>query len=269
MKRQDVPIELTWNLDDIYASMEEYRQSLDLLMIKAKALENLDIEAMETSELGELLRSYENYIIRSRLLKTYLSLHLSVEMTSDAFMKEEAELLTLTSEQSGRLSYIEGELHKLPVKKLKEVAKEFPGYKVYLDQLLRERPHRLGDETEEAFEALTPLFLLPYKTYQMIKLADMDFPDFEVEGKSYPMSYVLYENSYCYSEDTKLRRAAYECFYSTIGKYSYGMGSGYLTNLETEKTMSRLRGFKSVTDYMLLDQQVERKIYETHLETMM
>lgn len=269
MKRHEVPIELTWNLQDIYEDMELYEQNLELLKSEANSLENLDIAMMSTNELGDLLKALENYHIREDLLYTYISLHLSVEMTDAKLQEKENELMSVLSDHAGRLSYIESELHKLEKEKLEEVAKEYPNFKVYIDDLLRERPHRLTDETEKTLAALSPLFRLPYNTYEMIKLADMAFDDFEVDGKSYPMSYVDYENHYCYSEDTKLRRAAYEAFYNTIGKYSYGIGSGYITNIQTEKTMSKLRGFESVTDSLLFKHQVEREIYETHLETMM
>ena len=269
MKRQDVPIELTWNLGDIYKDVEDFKENLEHIQEQIKTLENLEIAKMSTTELGELLKAYENYYIHAHRLYIYVALEQSVDMTNADVQQREGLLRSILSDQASRLSYVESELHKLPVEKLEDVAKEFPQYRVYIDELLRERPHRLGDETEKAFAALSPLFGLPSNTYEMIKLADMQFDDFEVDGKTYPMSYVEYENNYSYVEDTKLRRAAYDAFYSTIGKYSYGIGSGYLTQIQTEKTLSKLRGFESVTEYHLHPQQVEREIYETHLETMM
>ena len=154
MKRHEVPVELTWNLQDIYEDMELYEQNVELLKSEANSLENLDIAMMSTNELGDLLKALENYHIREDLLYTYLSLHLSVDMTDTKLQEKENKLMSILSDHAGRLSYIVSELHKLEKEKLEELAKKYPNFKVYIHDLLRERLYRLTDETEKVLGTL-------------------------------------------------------------------------------------------------------------------
>lgn len=269
MKRNDVPKDITWNLKDLYETETLFEEDLSILLKEAEKLEGLELLCMSTSDLEEFLQSYENYLIRLYKLSSFASLDLSVDRINGRLQEREARISDHTAELSARLSYITSDLHKIPEAKLQELADFSPRYKVFIKDLIRERPHRLGDETEKTLNALSGALELPFETYEMIKLADIHFDDFEVDGKKYPMNYVLYENDYCQSPDTKLRRSAYEHFYKTIGSYSYGIGSGYLSHVKTEKILSRLRGFESVTDFLLFEQEVTRDMYETHLQTMM
>lgn len=269
MKRNDVPLDITWDLTDLYKTEALFEEDLSLLLKQAENLEGLDLLSMSTMALEEFLQAYESYLVRLYKLTSFAFLDLSVDRTNTHLQEREARISGLSSELSAKLSYITSDLYKIPQKKLKELAEFSPGYKVFIKDLLRKRPHRLEDETEKVLEALSGALELPYETYEMIKLADMHFDDFEVEGENYPMSYTLYENDYCQSPNTKLRRAAYEHFYKTLGTYSYGIGSGYLSHIKSEKILSKLRGFESVTDFLLFEQEVSREIYETHLQAMM
>lgn len=269
MKRNDVLLDITWDLTDLYKTETLFEEDLSLLLKQAKGLEGLDLLSMSTMALEEFLQDYENYLVRLYKLTSFAFLDLSVDRTNTHLQEREARISGLSSELSAKLSYITSDLHKIPQKKLEELAEFSPGYKVFIKDLLRRRPHRLEDETEKVLEALSGALELPYETYEMIKLADMHFDDFQVQGKNYPMSYTLYENDYSQSPNTKLRRAAYEHFYQTLGSYSYGIGSGYLSHTRSEKILSKLRGFESVTDFLLFEQKVSRQIYESHLQTMM
>ncbi|NLY72774.1 MAG: oligoendopeptidase F family protein, partial [Tissierellia bacterium] len=269
MRRSEVAQEITWNLKDLFSTEEEFEKEVERLIEDGKKLEGQDLVKMTTDQLADLLTNFENFMVKSRLVSTYAYLDLSVDRTNNKLQKRQGWVNDIISELSTKLSYLATDIQKVDEDKLQKLALDYPQFSQYVRELLRDRPHLLDDSTEMALVALGDAFSLPYDSYNMIKLADMEFGDFEVGGKTYPMSYILYENDYCQSPDTELRRAAYESFYTTIGKYSFGMGTGYLSQVKTEKAMSKLRGFKSVSDYLLLGQDVPREVYELHLETMM
>lgn len=269
MKRNEVPKEITWKLEDLYPSEEDFEEDILRVSAQAEKLEGRDLVAMSLEELADFLKSYEDFLIRQRKIDSFSYLSLSVDRTQDFLQKRQARVSDLNTKLSNKLSYITTDLQKIPVERLEELKDSYPQYELLVKNLLRDRPHLLSEETEKTLIALDDAFSLPYESYNMIKLADMRFEDFQVQGKSYPMSYVLFENDYSHSPDTSFRRAAYENFYSTIGRYSFGMAAGYLSHVKTEKAMSQLRGFESVTDYLLLGQDVSREVYELHLETMM
>lgn len=269
MKRSQVPQEITWDLTDLYPDEASFEGALESLIEDGKKLEGKDLVAMELEELAEFLESYQDFQIKMRQVSTFSFLDLSVDRTNDRLQKRESKVSNITSKLMTDLAYIQTDIQKVDEDKLKELADGYPQFLVLVRDLLRDRPHLLDEATEKALVALNDALYLPYEIYNMIKLADMKFEGFEVEGKTYPMSYILYENDYCQSPDTALRRAAYDSFYDTIGSYSFGMGTGYLNHIKKEKVLSQLRGYDSVSDYLLAGQDVPREIYDLHLETMM
>ena len=86
-----------------------------------------------------------------------------------------------------------------------------------------------------------------------------------VNGKEYPLGYTLFEDDYEYEPDTQVRRAAFEAFSRKIREYENVTAAAYNVNLQTEKTLSTLRGFDSVYDYLLFDQRVSRELYDRQI----
>lgn len=85
----------------------------------------------------------------------------------------------------------------------------------------------------------------------------MDFGEFVVNGENHPLSFVLFENDWEFEADLDVRRAAFTAFSSKPRDYQHTTAQVYNTHIQQEKTMADLRGFKSVIDYLLLDQDVD------------
>ena len=99
-----------------------------------------------------------------------------------------------------------------------------------------------------------------------MKLADISFDPFTVDGKEYPLGYSLYEDYYESLPDTKVRRAAFKAFYDTLSKYKNTPAAAYNACVIQDKTMSDLRGFKDVFDSLLFEQKVTREMYDRQIE---
>lgn len=110
------------------------------------------------------------------------------------------------------------------------------------------------------------LLIAVYQIYNRAKLADMDFGTFTVDGKEYPLSFVLFEGQWEYEKDTKLRRAAFEAFSKKLREYQHTIATTYQTQVQKEKTLATLRGFDSVIDSLLFPQKVDRDLYHRQID---
>ena len=54
-----------------------------------------------------------------------------------------------------------------------------------LEDIIKHKKHQLQPETEKVLQALQPVMSLPDNGYNITKLSDMRFFDFEANGKSY------------------------------------------------------------------------------------
>src|SRR5690606_13701068 len=117
--------------------------------------------------------------------------------------------------------------------------------------------------------ALSQTFDAPYSIYNQTKLIDMDFGQFTVDGKAYPLSFNLFEDEWEFEPDTAVRREAFNAFSKTLSAYQHTTAAVYQAHVQTEKTMATLRGFDSVIDYLLFNQKVDRSLYNRQIDVIM
>ncbi|MBR5986561.1 MAG: oligoendopeptidase F, partial [Clostridia bacterium] len=99
-----------------------------------------------------------------------------------------------------------------------------------------------------------------------MKLADICFEPFTVEGKEYPLGYSLFEDDYELESNVKVRRAAFRAFSDTLEKYKHTTAAAYNACVSQEKTMSELRRFGNVFDSLLFDQKVTQEMYDRQID---
>ena len=168
-----------------------------------------------------------------------------------------------------RLSFIESEIIQGDEDLIKKAIGESKENKGYLEEIMRKKDHVLHPEVEKVLSALSNILDLPYQIYNMAKLADMDFPGFLVDGKEYPLSFVLFEEDWEYEADGKLRHAAFKNFSNKLREYQHTIATAYQTQVQKEKTLASLRGFDSVIDSLLFEQKVDRDLYNRQIDLIM
>lgn len=269
-KRHDVPIEETWNLDNLYPDTPAYEA--DLTVLKKQAAETFAIrfESLDNPvKLAEFIQAVEQLYVRIIRLNSYTSLSIATDMTDAALQKRSNQLDLFLNPIFVQLKEAENFLQRLPVETLEAIVRQEPSLQAYIEDILRHKPHQLSDELETALVTLRGTMDLPYTVYQQAKLADMTFPDFEVDKTTYPLSFVLYENHYQHHPDTAVRRAAFEAFSQRLRQSQHTIAAAYIAQVQQEKKLAVLRHHDSVFDYLLLEQQIPREIYDQHIDTIM
>ena len=265
--RKDVPVEQTWNVTDLLAQDAEFEPTVAQLVEDAINFERKYKGLItDAQKVIDVLTAYEALQERIVPIGAYASLNLEVDRTDDTAQMRAAKFSTAAANISSALSFIRSELLHLPTTTLEEAATLSPLYKNFIDELLKQKPHQLHPEVEKAFAALNATFDAPYETYNTTKLVDMHFGEFEVQGKNYPLSYVLFENDWEQEADTAIRRTAFKAFSTKLRDYQHTTAKVYNTHVQQEKTMANLRGFDSVIDYLLFDQDVDRALYDRQID---
>ena len=268
--RKDVPEELTWDLSAIYATEEEMLKDAEKMEALSKEIEQRYKGKLSTSEqinacVDEFRKLYELVI----LVSTYTDLAVSVDYY-DVHNQERNDRISLKiSEIFSRLSFIDSEILEQDTAILQAAIDMAKENKLYLQDLLRQKPHHLTPETERALAALSPTFNAPYQVYNMAKLADMHFPSFTVAGQEYPLGYSLFEDDYEYDPRTEVRHAAFQTFSEKIREYANVTAAAYQAKVQTEKIMANLRGFASVFDSLLFGQKVDISLYNRQIDLIM
>ena len=268
--RKDVEEALTWDLSAIYASEEEYNAAIKELKELAVEIEKEFKGKLNTSEnINKCLDKLRKVTEIADLTGNYAELSLSVDHTNSENVDRYMRFANTMSHVSSKLSFIDSEIIQEDESLIDEAIKESKENEIYLEDIKRNKPHALHPEAERVLAALSGTLEAPYSIYEQAKLADMNFKSFNVDGKDYPLSFVLFENEWEYENDTKLRRSAFKAFSEKLREYQNTVAAAYQTQVQKEKTLANLRGFDSVIDSLLFPQKVDRKLYDRQIDIIM
>ena len=270
MLRSDVPVETTWDLTHLFENRTAWKESLlanekkfdEIALFKGK----LCLNAQTLFDCLVLLeKAYEEAV----KIGTYSNLKQSEDATNPENQEDSMLYATIATRAQAKATFVSSEITSLSKEAYHQLFIELPSlnvYKNYLDDIYQQKEHMLSPETELAFSSLGEVFNAPYRIYQVSKGADMQFEDFEYQGEKLPNSFALFETKYEFTPDTDLRRTAYDSFTKTLSMYNNTYASVYATEVKKQVTMSKLRGYASVTEMLLEPHKVSTDMYNRQID---
>lgn len=270
LKRSEVNIAETWNLDDLFATEQQFEQAID--NVKAYASTTVATykgNIINAEKAVAVITAYEKFLEQMMPITTFAFLAQSTDQTNSESQLRSAKVSQLSASLNSQLSFIQSELLQLDEAALRQAGQLAPHYAHYIDKLLRQKPYQLHPDAEKALASFGTTFGAAFELYYITKLVDLQFPDFEVDGKSYPLSFNSFEGDWEFENDLALRRAAFETFHQQLRNYQHTMAKTYNTHIQREKTEADLRGYTSVFDYLLQSQEVDRTLYDRQIDLIM
>lgn len=265
--RSEVPVQETWDLQSLFASHDEFNEALVSLEKEASDFHSQFYgKISDPSSVIEALAAYMAFVEKLVPVSTYASLTLSTDQTDSEAQMLSSKFGSVSAKIGSQLSFVSSELLALPEETLEAAMEESNEFRVYLEKLLRKKEYQLHPEAEKTLAAYSATFNAPYGLYNTTKMVDMSFEDFEVNGKSYPLSYVSFEGDWEAEPDVEIRRAAFDAFSEKLKDYQHTTAKTYDMQLQMEKTTSDLRGYDSIFDYLLFNQEVDRTLYNRQID---
>lgn len=267
LARKDVDQALTWDLSAIYATEEAFQDDVKKMKELSDSIEGRYKGKLNTAEsINSCLDELKGLYKIIGLTVEYVQLAVSVDYTNNENQDKAFKVMNLFAEIESKLSFINSEIIEADEKVLEEAINLSKENSNFLKEKIRNKAHVLHPEVERVLAALSETMEGPYKIYEQAKHADMDFKTFEVNGKTYPLGYALFENNYEYEKDPVVRRAAFKAFSDKLKEYENTTAAAYQLQVQKEKTMATLRGFDSVIDSLLFPQQVGRDLYNRQID---
>ncbi|BEP29550.1 oligoendopeptidase F [Helicovermis profundi] len=271
LKRSEVTSEMTWDLSALFKSDEDFKKALEVAKSDAEKIKLFKGSLThDACNLYKAIESLENLIISLDALGTYVSLLESVDGANTSYQELAMNFEAVATEISAGLTFYDNEIMSITKEEYKQLFINEPKlevYRVYLEDIFTQKEFKLSDDTEETLAALGEITGAPYRTYSTSKSADMQFDSFkDSKGNLLPNSFALFEGKYEFSEDSVTRKNAYESFNKTLNKYKNTYASIYSTEIKKQVTLSKLRGYASVTDMLLKPQKVTNEMYHRQID---
>ncbi|MDS3990110.1 oligoendopeptidase F [Staphylococcus capitis] len=267
--RKDVPKQETWDLKDLFINGEAFYETLNQVFKSSKEFNSKYKNQLTNIENVErALKDYEDILIQLDRLYNYPELRVSVDTSNEEAQKVNAKLNTMSGKIAGLLSFVDSEILALSEETLNEL-QEKTNYPYFIKRLHDRKPYQLSTEVEQVLATLTPTLRSPFELYGTTKSLDIDFESFEHNGVTYPLDYATFENEYEDHPDAEFRRKSFKTFSDAIRKYQNTTAATYNMQVQQEKIEADLRGYDSVIDYLLQEQEVTRDMFDRQIDVIM
>ena len=265
--RKDVPVEQTWDLSLIFPDEKTMWETLENTKTEVKRFAETYAGKLNTAEnIVRCLDEMEPIYLAIERIWGYTGLALEADYTDNALRERDAKVSDEITRMRSDMAFVDSEILLAPEEELKAAVEKAKGCRIYIQDLIAKKAHMLSPETEKVLTALSMSLDVPYTVYNTMKLADIAFDPFTVDGKEYTLGYSLFEDNYELEADTAVRRAAFRAFYGTLRKYQNTTATAYNACVTQEKTMSELRKYGNVFDSLLFDQKVTREMYDRQID---
>ncbi|MGW7906522.1 oligoendopeptidase F [Staphylococcus pseudoxylosus] len=267
--RKEVPIEETWNVTDLFNSDDEFYQTLTETIKSAKAFNAQYVNLLNDVQIIEqALDDYSEILIQLDKMANYAELRLSVDTANELSQKLSAKLSTSYGKIASELSFVVSEIIALSEQDLNELinASKYPHF---LTKVKSKKAYELSPEVEKVLASLSPTFESAYELYGTTKMLDINFESFEHNNQAYPLDYATFENEYEDNPDATFRKTSFKYFSDALRKYQHTTAATYNMQVQQEKIEADLRGYDSVIDYLLQDQEVTRDMFNRQIDVIM
>ena len=270
LKRNEVDINTTWDLSDLYKSESDFFSDLDKVVDEVNTFESKYKAKLDNAKTA--VHALNDYmVIQEKLvrLSTYASLNLSGDQSNSEAMKISGTLSVRFSDISLKLNFLMQELSILDESILDEIASLDAGLSVSVNLIKKEQKHLLDPVVEDALSEFSQTLNSSYNTYNMHKLVDMKFDSIKLDDKEIPVTFGYFEDELAFSEDKDLRHAAFDTFHKRLDDSKNTVAAIYNSHIQKEKALAKLKGFDSTIDYLLFDQDVSRDMYDRQIDLIM
>ena len=270
MKREEIPQQYKWKMEDLYATNELWEADFEKLQkgiaeIKrfegtlAESAENLlkmQEACDELNELAENVYVYANQRFHEDTGNSYYQ-----GLASRAQM-----LLVQVSEAT---AYIEPEILNIPEEKLEEMMKAegLLKYETYFRRLLKRKEHILSKEMEELLAGVAEVAEGPKDTFMMFNNADVKFPVITGEdGNPEEITHGKYIKL-LESQDREVRKAAFMGLYGTYGKFKNTLAATYRANVKQSGFFAKARKYESSLQAALAGSAIPTEVYDSLIDS--
>ena len=268
--RDEIANEFKWNLNDIYANEEEFKQDISEVQNLITKLNNFQGTLDKPSSLKDCLRLQDNLEVKISSLFAYARMSRDTDAKNPHYQSLTSQIESLLAEAASACAFIEPELLSLPLDYLKTLVQKdsnFKIYQFYFEDLLRQKEHVLSPTEEMLLAKTSELMKVPTNTYTILTNADLVFPQIINEtGEKVQLSEGRY-NSLIRSKDRTVRKSAFINLFATYATFRNTFATLFSSNIKNTIFYTKAKKYKSTLHAALENTNVPIDVYTNLINT--
>jgi len=263
--RKDIPVEYTWNLEDIYPSIEEWKKANDQVN---EMIEQLKPMSNGWTSTPKKMLNFLEHLSKIRLtivkLYSYASRNNDSDLSNSKFQEMKGKIQILRVQLEAMLTFMDTDILKLGKEAFQQYVKKEPGLKPYtfrIEKVLREKPHVLPPEQEKIY-SYSKMFSRTPRTVSGI-LNNVELPNSEItlsNGKKITLNYANYV-LYRASKNREDRTLAMKSYWENHKKFENTFAALINGGVNQHYFNARVHHFKNGLEAKLFDDNIPPKVY--------
>jgi oligoendopeptidase F len=245
----------TWNLNDIFASEQDWEQEYLALDTFVNEELNQEVSIQTASDLFALLEKMDNMLLRLEKVVAYARYRYCEDGTNPHNQTLSGRAQELNHKKMNLFTVYVNQISNLPestIQSFLEQDQRLYTFEKFLKRINEARYGTLSNEVENVLSMLNQTIQSPFNVYSTITSADLTFEAaknrYDVEV---PVSLFSYLTQIETSPDTVLRRNAYESLSKGLKEYQHGIAQTMATEIQKNVSLAKLRGYSSTMDMLL------------------
>ena len=269
--RNEVPVEDTWKLEDIFATDEDWNKEFEeVKQFAQKANEYQGKLGSNAETLYQALTYQDELLLRLGKLYTYAHMRYDQDTTNSHYQGVDGRIKGLYAQVSSALAYMVPEILSVDEKIINgflEEKEELQLYKKALEEINLQRPHVLNAEQEALLAQASEVFDSSSNTFGMLNNADLEFPSIKDEnGEEVEVTHGRYTR-FLESADKRVRHDAFKAVYDTYGKFINTFASTLSGEVKSHVFNAQIRNYQSPRHAALSANNIPEEVYENLVET--
>ena len=180
LKREDAPVESTWDRDSVYPSWEAWQEDFEGTMAGLSELTEFSGKLNEGPQvLLDWFDTYSKHYYQVYKLWTFAEMAMDVDAGDEQAKGHKTQANSLYSQFIASTAFVNPELQEIGAELFTWVAEEprLAEYKHFFDNLLRLKPNQRSAEVEEILGRMQSPAISVQQTFSELTSSDMTFSD--------------------------------------------------------------------------------------------
>lgn len=268
-KRNEVPIEDTWDTSTIFKTEEDFHQTFKEVESKIDQIASYQGKLTDSAQtLLEALTTRNDVYLKYSHLAVYAHLQSDVDTADSHFQGLQSQVRDLGAKVSAAMSYFQPELMSADEAVIKKYLEEddLKEYDFEFELIFRNRPHVLSTQEETLLAKASPILGASGSTFSILNNADLKFPTVtNEEGQEVDLSHGRYA-TFMESKNRNVRHDAFKAMYQTYGDLQNTFASTLSTNIKSHNFMADVRHFNSARHRALFNNTIDESVHEALIE---
>lgn len=268
--REEVPVEKTWRLEDIFATNEDWEKEWQEVKDMLPEFDQYQGNLHQSAEnLFKLMQLQDNISDRLSKLYTYAHMRYDQDTTNSFYQAMNGKAENLLTQVSSKMSFITPEIIKIEEEKIEQFLQSHEGlrqYKHTLDEISRMRPHVLSEKEETLLAEASDVTDSASQTFGMLNNADLTFqPIKDEEGNEVDVTHGRYIQ-FMESRDRRVRKDAFHSMYGTFDQFKNTFASTLQGTVKKDNFYAKIRNYNSARHAALNRNNIPETVYDNLIE---